>query len=230
MLFGIGLAQAFSGVMRHRLAVTNYMVAAFRTQQWLIRHTVHLGASLEAQLSTGDVVSVGTTDTTAVARGLDITARFSGAVVTFVLVAVLLLTASMTLGLVILVGVPAFSLLLGPLLRPLHARQQSQRGEVGGLTSLGADTVAGLRVLRGIGDEDAFVARYRTQSQRVRTAGVQVARSQSLLDATQVLVPGTFVALMTCSAHASPSTGASLLGSWCRSTATRRSCSRRCAR
>jgi ABC-type multidrug transport system fused ATPase/permease subunit len=184
-------------VLRHRFAVTNYLVSAFRTQQWLVRHTVHLGAALKSQLSTGDVVSVGTTDTTAIARGVDITARLSGAVVTFVLVAVLLLQASTTLGLVILIGVPAFSLVLGPLLRPLHARQQRQRTEVGELTSLGADTVAGLRVLRGIGGEEVFVARYREQSQRVRATGVQVARSQSLLDATQVLVPGTFVVLVT---------------------------------
>jgi ABC-type multidrug transport system fused ATPase/permease subunit len=197
LLLGIGLLQAGAGVLRHRFAVTNYLVSAFRTQQWLVRHTVHLGASLSAQLSTGDVVSVGTADTFAIARGMDITARLSGAVVTFVVVAVLLLSASTTLGLVILVGVPAFSLVLGPLLRPLHARQQQQRAEVGDLTSLGADTVAGLRVLRGIGGEEAFVARYREQSQRVRASGVQVARSQSLLDATQVLVPGTFVVLVT---------------------------------
>jgi ABC-type multidrug transport system fused ATPase/permease subunit len=197
ILLGIGIVQALSGLLRHRFAVTNYMSAAFRTQQWLVRQTVHLGASLTSQLSTGDVVSVGATDTTAIARGIDITARLSGAVVTFVLVAVLLLTASMTLGLVILIGVPAFSLILGPLLRPLHERQQQQRQEVGELTSLGADTVAGLRVLRGIGGEETFVARYRVQSQRVRATGVEVARSQSLLDATQVLVPGTFVVLVT---------------------------------
>jgi ABC-type multidrug transport system fused ATPase/permease subunit len=197
LLLLVGVLQAVSGLMRHRFAVTNYLTAAFRTQQWLVRHTVHLGASLRSQLSTGDVVSVGTTDTTAIARGVDITARLSGAVVAFVLVAVLLLSASATLGLVILIGVPVFSLLLGPLLRPLHARQQQQRAEVGELTSLGADTVAGLRVLRGIGGEAAFVRRYRVQSQRVRATGVAVARSQSLLDATQVLVPGTFVVLVT---------------------------------
>jgi ABC-type multidrug transport system fused ATPase/permease subunit len=197
ILLAVGILQAVAGLLRHRCAVSNYLTSAYRTQQWLIRHTVHLGASLRTQLSTGDVVSVGTTDTTAIARGVDITARLSGAIVTFVLVAVLLLSASRTLGLVIVVGVPVFSLVLGPLLRPLHARQAGQRAEVGRLTSLGADTVAGLRVLRGIGGEAAFVARYREQSQRVRATGVEVARSQSLLDATQVLVPGTFVVLVT---------------------------------
>jgi ABC-type transport system involved in Fe-S cluster assembly fused permease/ATPase subunit len=43
----------------------------------------------------------------------------------------------------------------------------------------------------------AFVARYRAASQRVRAAGVQVARSQALLDAAQVLVPGAFVVVVT---------------------------------
>jgi ABC-type multidrug transport system fused ATPase/permease subunit len=52
-------------------------------------------------------------------------------------------------------------------------------------------------VLRGVGGESAFVDRYRRESQRVRQSGVQVARSQSLLDAAQVLVPGTFVVLVT---------------------------------
>src|SRR5665811_388442 len=58
----------------------------------------------------------------------------------------------------------------------------------------GADTVSGLRILRGIGGEDVFVGRYREQSQRVRAAGVRVAQTQSLLDSLQVLLPGLLVA------------------------------------
>jgi ABC-type multidrug transport system fused ATPase/permease subunit len=88
-------------------------------------------------------------------------------------------------------------LAVGPILRPLHARQADQRHRVGELTTLGADTVTGLRVLRGVGGEEAFVRRYRDASQRVRTAGVGVAGMQSLLDAAQVLLPGIFVVLVT---------------------------------
>jgi ABC-type multidrug transport system fused ATPase/permease subunit len=112
-------------------------------------------------------------------------------------VAGLLLAASPVLGAVVLAGVPLFGLALGPALRPLHGRQATQRAELGALTGLGADTVSGLRVLRGIGGEAAFVTRYRAASQRVRAAGVQVARSQALLDAAQVLVPGAFVVVVT---------------------------------
>ena len=197
VLVGLAVVQGVAGVVRHRFAVTNWVYAAFRTVQWVNAQTVRLGASLPSRTSTGEVVAVGATDTVAVARALDVSARLTGAVVAFVVVAVLLLSASPVLGAVVLVGVPAFTLVIGPALRPLHGRQARQREALGELTALGADTVAGLRVLRGIGGEASFLHRYRTRSQQVRTAGVDVARSQALLDAAQVLVPGTFVVLVT---------------------------------
>ncbi len=193
----IAVVQGASGVMRHRFAVANWILATFRTTQWVSDQTIRLGASLSQRTSTGEVVSVGATDTVAVGRALDISARGTGAVVAFALVAVLLLSASPVLGAVVLIGLPVFLLAIGPALRPLHARQAAQRGALGELTTLGTDTVAGLRVLRGIGGEAAFVKRYRRESQRVRATGVDVARSQALLDAAQVLVPGTFVVLVT---------------------------------
>jgi ABC-type multidrug transport system fused ATPase/permease subunit len=110
---------------------------------------------------------------------------------------VILLSASVTLGLVVLLGVPVLVLLMGTVIKPLQARQAEQREEVGKLTALGADTAAGLRVLRGIGGENAFFHRYRSRSQEVRQAGVRVALPQSTLDAAQVFVPGIFVVLVT---------------------------------
>ena len=109
----------------------------------------------------------------------------------------ILLSSSVVLGLVVLVGVPVLVLTLGAVIKPLQARQRAQREEVGRLTALGADTAAGLRVLRGIGGEQAFFDRYRDRSQRVRRAGVDVATPQSTLDAAQVLLPGIFVVLVT---------------------------------
>jgi len=54
-----------------------------------------------------------------------------------------------------------------------------------------------LRVLRGIGGEQVFLARYRSRSERVRRAGVRVALPQSTLDSAQVLLPGIFVVIVT---------------------------------
>ena len=77
------------------------------------------------------------------------------------------------------------------------AGRRVQREVAGKLTALGADTVAGLRVLRGIGGEPAFLARYRLRSAELRDAGVHVANPQATLDSAQVLLPGIFLVVVT---------------------------------
>jgi ABC-type multidrug transport system fused ATPase/permease subunit len=101
-----------------------------------------------------------------------------------------------TLGLVVLLGVPALMLLIGPILSPLQRRSAHQRHLMGDLSNTASDIVSGLRVLRGIGGEQVFHDRYRRESQTTRRAGVDVARLQSVLDALQVFLPGVFVVLV----------------------------------
>jgi ABC-type multidrug transport system fused ATPase/permease subunit len=192
----VGLVQAGSGIMRHRFAVTNWLTAAYRVVQLVARQAVHLGGSLPRKVPTGEVVAIGSSDLSAVGNVMDVTARFSGAVVSFVLVAVILLQTSVTLGLVVLIGIPLLMLLIGPILRPLSRRSGHQRALMGELANTATDIVSGLRVLRGIGGEQVFHDRYRRQSQTVRGAGVEVARLQSVLEALQVFLPGLFVVVV----------------------------------
>jgi ABC-type multidrug transport system fused ATPase/permease subunit len=196
VLFAVGVLQALAGIMRHRFAVVNWLGAAYRTVQVVTRKSADLGATLPKHLATGEVVSVGASDLAYVGNVMEVLARFAGAIVAFVIVAVILLSSSTLLGLVVLIGVPVMLFCLGPMLRPLHRRQSAHREAVGELNSLGSDIVAGLRVLRGIGGEDSFSRRYRTESQRVRWAGVKVARIQSVLDAAQVFLPGIFIVIV----------------------------------
>ena len=107
LMLAIGLVQAVSGIMRHRFAVTNWLTAAYRTVQLVGRQAVHLGGTLPRKVSTGEVVAIGTTDLSHIGHVMDVTARFAGAIVSFLLVSVILLSTSVTLGLVVLIGVPA---------------------------------------------------------------------------------------------------------------------------
>jgi len=195
-LFAVGVLQALAGIMRHRFAVVNWLSGAYRTVQVVTRKSADLGATLPKNLATGEVVSVGASDLAYIGNMLEVSARFAGAVVAFVVVAVILLSSSTLLGLVVLIGVPVMLFCLGPMLRPLHRRQSVHREAVGELNSLGSDIVAGLRVLRGIGGEDSFSTRYRRESQQVRRAGVKVATIQSVLDAAQVFLPGIFIVVV----------------------------------
>jgi len=197
VLLGLGAVQAVAGVMRHRFAVSNWIQASFRLAQVVSHHAARSGPAVRSRLSTGEVVATVSNDAMRAGGAFDITARLAGAIVSYAVVAFILLSSSVALGLIVLVGVPVLVLTLGSVIRPLQARQAEQREEVGRLTALGADTAAGLRVLRGIGGEEVFLDRYRLRSQRVRHAGVRVAIPQSTLDAAQVFVPGLFVVLVT---------------------------------
>jgi ABC-type multidrug transport system fused ATPase/permease subunit len=196
IMLGLGLVQAVTGIMRHRFAVTNWLTAAYRTVQLVGRQAVHLGGALSRKVSTGEVVTVGTNDISNLGQVMDVSARFAGAIVSFLLVAVILLSTSVPLGLLVLIGVPALMLLIGPLLRPLARRSAHQRHLMGELSNTASDIVGGLRVLRGIGGEQVFHERYQRESQDTRRAGVQVARLQSVLDALQIFLPGVFVVLV----------------------------------
>lgn len=197
VLLGLGLVQAVAGLCRHRMAVFNWLAAAYRTIQLTVAQANRLGATLPKRLAAGEVVSIGTADISHIGGALDITARGAGAIVAIAAVTVLLLRTSVPLGLVVVLGVPLLVAIVAGLIRPLHRRQQAYRDQEAALTTQAGDIVAGLRVLRGVGGEPVFAARYRAESQRLRAAGVRVARVESLLPAAEILLPGLFVALVT---------------------------------
>ncbi len=197
VLVGLGVVSALAGAGRHWFAVNNWLRAAFRSIQLVGWHSADVGEALPRQTPTGDVVAVVASDAMRLGGLFDVFARMVGAVVSYVVVAVILLGTSRTLGLVVLVGVPILTALLAFIVRPLQKRQAHQREESGRLIGLGADTVAGLRVLRGIGGEHTFLRRYAGQSQQVRQVGYRVAGVQAALDAAQVLLPGVFVLVVT---------------------------------
>ena len=197
VLLGLGVVQGAAGVMRHRFAVQNWLRASFLLVQVVGHHAARAGQAIRGRHATGEVVATVSNDALRAGGAFDITARLAGAIVSYIVVAVILLSSSVALGLTVLIGVPILVVSLGLVIRPLQVRQRAQREEVGRLTALGADTAAGLRVLRGIGGEQAFYDRYCARSQRVRLAGVRVATPESTLDAAQVLLPGIFVVIVT---------------------------------
>jgi ABC-type multidrug transport system fused ATPase/permease subunit len=196
LMFGIGVIGSVAGIVRHRFNVANWLGAAYRVVQLVTRQAVDLGATLPKRVATGEVVAIGNNDLSHLGNALEITGRAAGAAVSFVVVALLLLHTSITLGLVVLLGVPLLVLGLTPMLKPLQRRALRHREMTGELSNSASDIVAGLRVLRGIGGERVFHARYSAESQRVREAGVQVGKLQSVLDAAQVGLPGIFVVLV----------------------------------
>ncbi|KUO19628.1 ABC transporter transmembrane domain-containing protein [Streptomyces dysideae] len=183
---GIAVGETFL----HRSAVTNWITAAARVQQLLARKAAQLGSALTRRVAAGEVVAVSTGDVEKIGWFVEAISRFTAAAVTVVLVCVGLVVYQPALGVVVAVGLPVLALAVLPLLPPATRRADFQREKAGRATELASDTVAGLRVLRGIGGEDLFLDRYRRASQEVRHAAVRSARMWALISAIQVLLPG----------------------------------------
>lgn len=185
-----GLGIALGDTMLHRTAVTNWITAAARVQQLLARKTAQLGSALTRRVAAGEVVAVSTGDVEKIGWFVEALSRFAAAALTVVLVCVALVVYQPALGVIVAVGMPVLALAVLPLLPRATRRADFQREKAGRATELASDTVAGLRVLRGIGGEELFLDRYRRASQEVRRAAVRSARMWSLISAIQVLLPG----------------------------------------
>ncbi|WFB11136.1 ABC transporter ATP-binding protein/permease [Streptomyces sp. LX-29] len=190
LLLLLGALSALGDAMLHRAAVTNWITAAARVQQLLSRKTAELGASLTRQVAAGEVVAVSTNDVEKIGWFVEALSRFTAALLTTIGVCVALVLYQPALGGVVAVGMPVLALAVLPLLPRATRRADEQREKAGRATELAADTVAGLRVLRGIGGEELFLQRYRRASQQVREAAVRSARMWALIAAVQVVLPG----------------------------------------
>lgn len=182
--------SALGDTFLHRAAVTNWITAAARVQQVLARKAAHLGSALTRRVAAGEVVAVSTGDVEKIGWFVEALSRFTAAAVTIVVVCVGLVVYQPALGVIVAVGLPVLALAVLPLLPRATRRADVQREKAGRATELASDTVAGLRVLRGIGGEELFLDRYRAASQEVRHAAVRSARMWSLISAIQVLLPG----------------------------------------
>ncbi|GHH72139.1 ABC transporter [Streptomyces sulfonofaciens] len=188
-----GIAIATGDTMLHRTAITNWITAAARVQQLLARRTAHLGSALTRRVAAGEVVAVSTGDVEKIGWFVEALSRFTAAALTVVAICAGLLVYQPALGVVVAIGVPVLALSVLPLLPRAARRAEQQRTKAGRATELASDTVAGLRVLRGIGGEQLFLDRYRRASQEVRRAAVRSARMWSLISMVQVLLPGALL-------------------------------------
>ncbi|MYT96232.1 MULTISPECIES: ABC transporter ATP-binding protein [unclassified Streptomyces] len=187
---GLGVVQALAGAGLIQAAVGAEAHAVSYSHRVLMRQVVRLGATLPGKARSGDVAASAAADVESIGQAFEVVGRTVGAVIAAGLVTVALTVTSPLLGLAVLIGVPAAVLGIGPLLRPLQARDEAQREQMGIATSQAGDIVAGLRILRGIGGEARFAERFRRTSQQVRRAGESAGRMEAWLQAAGVLLPG----------------------------------------
>jgi ABC-type multidrug transport system fused ATPase/permease subunit len=190
------LIGATFGILLHTLVVRSWLIGLYGTMKMVTRKVVQMGHVLPRRTPTGEVLSVASSDSDEFGALTEILSRAASQVVAYLVVAFIVLSISPTLGILILLAAPVLVGAALPLLRPLHRRQQLERGRNSELTSMATDIVAGLRILRGIGGERTFGRNYDTQSQLARQAGVSAGIWQAAIEAVGVLFSGVFIVLL----------------------------------
>jgi ABC-type bacteriocin/lantibiotic exporter with double-glycine peptidase domain len=196
LLLAVTLTGALFGILMHTFIVRTWLIALYGTMKMVTRKAAQMGHVLPRRTPTGEVLSVASSDSDEFGALTEILARTCTQLVAYLVVASIVLSTSLELGVLLLIAAPVLVGAAFPLLKPLHRRQEVERGRNSDLTSLATDIVAGLRILRGIGGERTFGSNYAAQSQLARQAGQSAGIWQAAIEAVGVLFSGVFVVLL----------------------------------
>ncbi|GGX20696.1 ABC transporter transmembrane domain-containing protein [Streptomyces lomondensis] len=196
-LFAVGAFNAWLGIMRHRTMTRVRMDANFRTVKVVVGQAVRLGSALSRQMSAGEVVTIGVGDVQTISQSLTVVGPGVGAVVAYLVVAALLVSVSPLIAAVVLLGIPAIVLFVGPLLGRLQGSETEYRERQGVLTARIGDLAGGLRVLGGLGGKGLVADAFRRDSQRLREQGYRVGAVTSWVQALGIGLPTLFLAVVT---------------------------------
>lgn len=196
-LAGVHVFNAWLSIMRHRTMTRVRMDALFRTIKVLVGQSVRLGAALPRRIGAGEVVTIGVGDVQTISNSLTVIGPGFGAIVAYLAVAVLLVSVSVPIAVVVLLGMPAIAVLVGPLLGRLQGTETEYRERQGVLTARITDLAGGLRVLNGLGGKDLVADAFHRDSQRLRAQGYRVGAVTSWVQALGLGLPTLFLAVVT---------------------------------
>jgi putative ABC transport system ATP-binding protein len=160
------------------------------------RRVLHPGGGAEAGNLAGELVSIGTSDAKRVGQLNGILPFGVAGLAGLLVSAIVLLTMSIPLGLLVLLGTPPMLYLAHVVGKPLERRSEAEQERSAFASGIATDLVAGLRVLKGVGAERAAVDRYRRTSQDSLRATLRAARAQAWHNGALLALTGIFIAVV----------------------------------
>ncbi|MGC4813698.1 ABC transporter ATP-binding protein [Micromonospora sp. DT228] len=157
---------------------------------------LHERGGAEVDRLPGALVSIATSDAARVGAVAIAVVSGVAAVVGLILAAVLLLSISLPLGLVVLLGTPPLLLLTRLFGKPLEERSETEQEHSAHASGIAADLVIGLRVVKGLRAETAAVERYAQRSRSALAATVRAARAEAAYQGLVLTLSGAFLAVI----------------------------------
>ncbi|MDQ7806478.1 ABC transporter ATP-binding protein [Amycolatopsis sp. A133] len=160
------------------------------------RRVLHPGGVGGSGTLAGELVSIGTSDAKRVGTVNGVLPFGVAGLAGLLVSAVVLLTMSLPLGLLVLLGTPPMLYLAHLIGKPLERRSEAEQERSAVASGVATDLVAGLRVLKGVGAERAAVDRYRRTSQDSLRATLRAARAQAWHNGALLALTGIFIAVV----------------------------------
>jgi putative ABC transport system ATP-binding protein len=152
------------------------------------------GSGIETERTSGEVLSITTSDATQASEVLESGSWVVAALVGLAVSAVLLLRIDWALGLGVLIGVPLLVLALNALGPLVERRTADQQQAVGLAAGVAADLLGGLRPLRGFGGVPEGTLRYARSSQTSLRAQVGALRAEAAFLGATTFTSGILLA------------------------------------
>src|SRR5262245_15663460 len=188
-LLFVGLLEMTAGAIRHLYAIRNRARSDARVRDAIFAHALRLDASYHDRVGPGELMSRASSDSEHVARMMDSIGHTIGYVLTVFAVAIVLLVIDWKLALIVLIPLPLISVAGWAYSRRYHAYTERLQEAWGTAASLVEETVAGIRVVKGIGAGRPLAGDFRTRSSRIVDRALEIARLDAVFMPTLEFLP-----------------------------------------
>jgi ATP-binding cassette subfamily B protein len=176
LLLAVGLLEMTAGAVRHVYAIRNRSRSDARVRDAIFAHALRLDASYHDRVGPGELMSRASSDSEHVARMMDSIGHTIGYVLTVIAVAIVLLVIDWKLALLALIPLPLVSLAGWIYSRRYHAQTERLQESWGAAATLVEETVAGIRVVKGIGAGQPLAGEFRERSRAIVDRAIDIAR------------------------------------------------------
>ena len=186
---GIGVVETVAGAGRHIFAMRNRARGLAHVRDDVLQHALRLDARFHDRFPPGELMSRSSSDAEVVSRVLDASGHTVGYLVTVVGASVVLLLIDWQLALLILAPLPLLVVGFWRYARRYSTRTKVFQEELGHQSALVEETVAGIRVVKGLGAGAALSQRFLESSERVRARALDVVSVDAVFLPALEIVP-----------------------------------------
>ena len=172
----LGAVEAVAGGSRHFFAIRNRARSDAQVRDAIFRRALELDARYHDRVGAGDLISRASNDAELVSRAFDSIGHTVGYVLTLIGAAAILLAIDWPLALAVLAALPLVSVGFGRYSKRYAERTKINQEALADATTLVEETVAGIRVVKGLNAGAALAERFRRQSDDVVRTALDVAR------------------------------------------------------